>query len=161
MRHRSSSAFLCPFLIICTFLGWHADGLNPAQANEKPLVDPCTCITANDMAKLIGQKVSEPKRSGMYDEGDHACEYELSNGSGPIEIRAFPGDPWDSIPSLHPDASSLSGIGGEALHYRDENIGYVGIYVRKKPVVVEVSMPFSPSAEKFIALIAKHIYKKL
>ncbi|MGD9850758.1 MAG: hypothetical protein AB7T38_05790 [Nitrospirales bacterium] len=161
MRHRPSSAFFYPFLIICTFLSWHADGFNPAHATDKPLVDPCARITTNNLAKLIGQKVSGPKRSSMYDEGDHACEYELSDGSGPIEIRAFPGDPWDSIPTLHPDASSLSGIGGEALEYRDETIGYYGIYVRKKPVVVEISMPFSPSAEKFITFIAQHIIKKL
>lgn len=161
MRHRPSSAFLCTFLMICTLLVWHTDGLLPAQATEKPLVDPCTRITTNDLSKLIGQKASGPIRSGMYDEGDHACEYELSDGSGTIEIRAFPGDPWDNIPTLHPDASSLSGIGGEALHYRDENMGYYGIYVRKKPVVVEISMPFSPSAEKIILLIAQHIIKKL
>ncbi|MEO8327969.1 MAG: hypothetical protein ABI618_19130 [Nitrospirota bacterium] len=84
------------------------------------------------MINLIGQKVSGPIRSGMYDEGDHACEYELSNGSGPIEIRAFPGDTWNRIATLHPNASSLSGVGGEALHYRDETIGYTGIYVRRK-----------------------------
>ncbi|MDR4495734.1 MAG: hypothetical protein AB7P17_01450 [Nitrospirales bacterium] len=161
MPYRFPSKFLCFFIMFGTLLSLHADGPHPAQATEKPLVDPCTRITVNDLAKLIGQKVSEPKRSGMYDEGDHACEYELSDGSGPIEIRTFPGDTWDSIPSLHPDASNLSGVGGEALHYRDENIGYVGIYVRKKPVVVEVSMPFSSSAEKFITLIAQHIYKKL
>ncbi len=161
MRHHSSSGLLYAGFIFWALGTWHAGGLYPALANEKLLVDPCTRITASELAKLIGQKVSGPKRSGMYDEGDHACEYELSDGSGPIEIRAFSGDPWDSIPTLHPGASSLPGIGGEARQYRDENIGYFGIYIRKKPVVVEVSMPFSPSAEKFIPLIARQIIKKL
>jgi len=152
---------LCRLLLICTLFSGYAGGLTTAQAAEKPLVDPCTIITTDGMTKLIGQKVTGPIRSGMYDEGDHACEYELADGSGPVEIRAFPGDPWDRIAKLHPNASTLSEIGGEALHYRDETIGYVGIYVRKKNVVVEISMPFSPSAEKLVNTIAKHILNKL
>lgn len=152
---------LCADFMFWALFTWHDGGPHPALANEKPLVDPCQLITAGELAKLIGQKVSEPRRSSMYDEGDHACEFVLSDGSGPLEIRAFSGDPWDSIPTLHPDASSLPGIGGEARQYRDDTIGYFGIYVRKKPVVVEMSMPFSPSAEKFVTLIARHIIKKL
>ena len=152
---------LCADFIFWTLGIWYAGILSPAQATEQPHVDPCTRITARELAKLIGQKISGPKRSSLYEEGEHACEYHLSDGSGPLGIRAFSGDPWDSIPTLHPDASSLADFGGEARQYRDDTIGYFGIYIRKKPVVVEVSMPFSPSAEKFVTLIARHILKNL
>ena len=120
------------FLMMCSLLFGYAGGHARAQANEPPLLDPCALITTSNMTNLIGQKVSAPIRSGMYDEGDHAWEYELSCGSGPIEIRAFPGDPWDRITKLHPNASSLSGVGGEALHPRTRPLGILESMSGKK-----------------------------
>lgn len=80
-----------------TLLYGYAERLTTAQATEKPLVDPCALITPDNMANLIEQKVSGPIRSSMYNDGNHSCEYELADGTGAIEIRVFPGDPWDRI----------------------------------------------------------------
>ena len=45
------------------------------------------------MYNLIKQNVLVPIRSGMYGEGDHACEYELDDGFGPFAIHTFPETP--------------------------------------------------------------------
>lgn len=62
---------------------------------------------------------------------------------------------------LHPNASPVSDFGGEALQYRDEKLRYEKIYVRKKNIVVEIGMPFSPGVPKIILTLAKAILKKL
>jgi len=161
MRYHRLSSCLYPILLVCTLLNWYVAGLSTAQATDKPLVDPCAILTVEDMTKLIEQKVSEPIRSALYEEGDHACEYGLADGSGPIEIRSFPGDPWDRIHRLHPDASPVSEVGAKALQYRDEALEYEGIYVKRKNVVVEIGMPFSPDTAKILLTLAKAILKKL
>jgi hypothetical protein len=99
--------------------------MNPPRRSMRPDHE-------DNLANLIEQSASRLIESSMSDEDDYVGEFGLSNGSGPIGIRTFPGAHWNRRTKLPSSISGLSRIGGEALHDRGEIIGAIRIYVPKK-----------------------------
>lgn len=110
-------------------------------------IDPCTLVTKEDVAKILGEIKEGPKpKEGLMKE--KGCEWTNMSGSW-LNLSVYEADQWGMKKMSANDPTEVKGLGEEA--FANKRGTDAELYVRKGALILEVRTSSGKEVAKQVA----------